>query len=126
MTIAAAVEEGKISPETVMTIPWKLKRSNKTFSDHDKHPTQKLTLTGALAVSSNTGAIKVGEMLSNDTLHSYLKKFGIAEKANSGLPGEESGKLLDVKDWSGTTAPTVAFGQEIGRASCRERVSTDV
>jgi cell division protein FtsI (penicillin-binding protein 3) len=40
-----------------------------------------------------------------------LKKFGIAEKANSGLPGEESGKLLDVKDWSGTTAPTVAFGQ---------------
>ncbi|NBN92177.1 MAG: penicillin-binding protein 2, partial [Actinobacteria bacterium] len=39
MTIAAAVEEGKISPETVMTIPWKLKRSNETFSDHDKHPT---------------------------------------------------------------------------------------
>ena len=111
MTIAAAVEEGKISPETVMTIPWKLKRSNKTFSDHEKHPTQKLTLTGALAVSSNTGAIKVGEMLSNDTLHSYLKKFGIAEKANSGLPGEETGSLLDVEDWSGTTAPTVAFGQ---------------
>jgi cell division protein FtsI (penicillin-binding protein 3) len=111
MTIAAAVEEGMISPESVMTIPWRLKRSNKVFSDHDKHPTQRLTLTGALAVSSNTGAIKVGEMLSNDKLHSYLKKFGIAEKANSGLPGEESGKLLDVKDWSGTTAPTVAFGQ---------------
>ena len=111
MTIAAAVEEGMISPESVMTIPWKLKRSNKVFSDHDKHPTQRLTLTGALAVSSNTGAIKVGEMLSNDKLHSYLKKFGIAEKANSGLPGEESGKLLDVKEWSGTTAPTVAFGQ---------------
>ena len=111
ITIASAIEEGKIAPESVMTIPYKLKRSNKVFHDHEPHPVQKLTLAGALAVSSNTGAIKVGEMLSNDKLHSYLKKFGIAEKPGSGLPGEETGKLLDVSDWSGTTAPTVAFGQ---------------
>ena len=111
ITIASAIEEGKIAPETVMTIPYKLKRSNKVFHDHEPHPVQKLTLAGALAVSSNTGAIKVGEMLSNDKLHSYLKKFGIAEKPGSGLPGEETGKLLDVSQWSGTTAPTVAFGQ---------------
>lgn len=111
ITIASAIEEGKIAPETVLTIPYKLKRSHKVFHDHEPHPVQKLTLAGALAISSNTGAIKVGEMLSNDTLHSYLKRFGIAEKPGSGLPGEESGKLLDVRDWSGTTAPTVAFGQ---------------
>lgn len=111
ITIASAIEEGKIAPESVLTIPYKLKRSNKVFHDHEPHPVQRLTLAGALAVSSNTGAIKIGEMLSNDKLHSYLKKFGIAEKPGSGLPGEESGKLLDVKDWSGTTAPTVAFGQ---------------
>ena len=111
ITIASAIEEGKIAPESVMTIPYKLKRSNKVFHDHEPHPVQRLTLAGALAVSSNTGAIKIGEMLSNDKLHSYLKKFGIAEKPGSGLPGEESGKLLAVKYWSGTTAPTVAFGQ---------------
>lgn len=111
ITIASAIEEGKIAPESVLTIPYKLKRSNKVFHDHEPHPVQRLTLAGALAVSSNTGAIKIGEMLSNDKLHSYLKKFGIADKPGSGLPGEESGKLLDVKDWSGTTAPTVAFGQ---------------
>jgi len=111
ITIASAIEEGKISPETVMTVPDKLKRSNKVFKDHDPHPVWKLTTAGALAVSSNTASIKIGEMLSNDKLHSYLKKFGIGEKPGSGLPGEEGGKLLDVKDWSGTTAPTVAFGQ---------------
>ena len=111
ITVASAIEEGKIGPETVLTVPDKLKRSNKVFKDHDPHPVQRLTVAGALAVSSNTASIKIGEMLSNDKLHSYLKKFGIAEKPGSGLPGEESGKLLDVKDWSGTTAPTVAFGQ---------------
>jgi cell division protein FtsI (penicillin-binding protein 3) len=70
-----------------------------------------LTLAGALAISSNTGAIQVGETLPNDVLHDYLQKFGIGSKTGVGLPGEESGRLLDVKNWSGTTAPTVAFGQ---------------
>lgn len=111
ITVAAALEDGKIQPETVLSIPYKLKRADRWFHDHERHPPLKLTLAGALAQSSNTGAIKVGELLSNDRLHSYLKRFGVAEKTGSGLPGEESGKLLDVKDWSGTTAPTVAFGQ---------------
>ncbi|MEY3736321.1 MAG: hypothetical protein RLZZ251_37 [Actinomycetota bacterium] len=111
ITVASAIEEGKIGPETVLTIPYTLKRSNKVFHDHEKHPTQYLTLAGALAVSSNTGAIQVGELLSHDQLHDYLVKFGISSKPGSGLPGEEAGKLLAVKDWSGTTAPTIAFGQ---------------
>ncbi len=111
ITVASAIEEGKVGPETVLKVPDKLKRSNKVFSDHDPHRVMKWTVAGALAVSSNIAAIKIGEMLSNDKLHSYLKKFGVGEKPGSGLPGEESGKLLDVKGWSGTTAPTVAFGQ---------------
>ncbi|MEY5018756.1 MAG: hypothetical protein RJB54_674 [Actinomycetota bacterium] len=111
ITVASAIEEGKVGPETILTVPDKLKRSNKVFSDHDPHPVMKWTVAGALAVSSNTAAIKIGEMLSNDKLHSYLKKFGVGERPGSGLPGEEGGKLLEVKDWSGTTAPTVAFGQ---------------
>lgn len=111
VTFAAAMEEGKVGPETVLTVPYKLKRSNKVFKDHDPHKELRLTLSGALAQSSNTAAIKVGEMITNEKLFEYLKKFGIATKTGSGLPGEETGKLLEVKDWSGTTAPTVAFGQ---------------
>ena len=111
MTIAAAMEEKKITTETVLTIPDKLKRSNKVFKDHEPHPTQRLTTAGILAVSSNTGSIKIGEMISNDQLYDYLTKFGIGTKTGSGLPGESRGILRKVADWSGTTAPTVAFGQ---------------
>ena len=111
MTIAAAMDEKKITPETVLTIPDKLKRSVKTFRDHEPHPTQRLTTAGILAVSSNTGSIKIGEMISNDKLYDYLTKFGIGTKTGSGLPGESRGILPKVADWSGTTAPTVAFGQ---------------
>jgi cell division protein FtsI (penicillin-binding protein 3) len=111
MTIAAAMEEKKITTETVLTIPDKLKRSTKVFKDHEPHPTQRLTTAGILAVSSNTGSIKIGEMISNDQLYDYLTKFGIGTKTGSGLPGESRGILPKVADWSGTTAPTVAFGQ---------------
>ena len=111
MTVAAAMEEKKITPRTVLTVPDKLKRSVKVFSDHDPHPTQRLTTSGILAVSSNTGSIKIGEMISNDKLYDYLTKFGIGTKTGSGLPGESRGILPKVADWSGTTAPTVAFGQ---------------
>jgi cell division protein FtsI (penicillin-binding protein 3) len=111
MTLAAAIEEKKITPETVITVPYALKRSTKVFHDHDKHPTQYLTTAGVLAVSSNTGSIQIGELLSNDKFYEYLTKFGVGSKTGSGLPGESRGILPKVADWSGTSAPTIAFGQ---------------
>lgn len=111
MTLAAALEEKKITPETVLTVPYSIKRGGDTFHDHERHPVQRLTTSGILAVSSNTGTIKIGEMLSNETLHDYLTKFGIGVSTGSGLPGESKGLFRPVSDWSGTTAPTVAFGQ---------------
>jgi len=111
MTLAAALEEKKITPETVLTVPYAIKRGGDTFHDHEHHPVQHLTTSGILAVSSNTGTIQIGEMLSNNTLHDYLSKFGIGSSTGSGLPGESKGLFRDVSDWSGTTAPTVAFGQ---------------
>ena len=111
MTLAAALEEKKITPETVITVPYALKRSTKVFHDHDKHPTQYLTTAGVLAVSSNTGSIQIGELLSNDKFYDYLSKFGVGSKTGSGLPGESRGILPKVADWSGTSAPTMAFGQ---------------
>ncbi len=111
MTMAAALEEKTVSPTTVFSVPYGLRRAGKTFHDHERHPTQHLTTTGILAVSSNTGSIQVGETLGSEKLYDYLTKFGIGVKTGSGLPGESAGILHPVKSWSGTTAPTVAFGQ---------------
>ena len=111
ITLSAAMEEGKITPRTVFTVPYSLKVSNGTFKDHEKHATERLTTTGILAVSSNTGSIKIGQTISHQTFYDYLRKFGIGSSTGSGLPGESAGQLLKVENWSGTTAPTFAFGQ---------------
>ena len=111
ITVAAAMEEGLITPETVFSIPYSMKVSDGVFRDHERHPTQRLTTTGLLAVSSNTGSIKIGQKLGKDNLYKYLTKFGIGQSTNSKLPGESAGILHPVKNWSGTSLPTISFGQ---------------
>jgi len=111
ITVAAALQEGLVTPQSIFTIPYKMKVADEYFHDHEKHPTQRLTTTGLLAVSSNTGSIQIGQKLGKDSLYNYLRKFGIGQSTNSKLPGESAGILHPAKEWSGTSLPTIAFGQ---------------
>jgi cell division protein FtsI (penicillin-binding protein 3) len=111
MTAAAVLQEGTMTPDSVITIPNTLQRSGKTFHDSESHPTERLTLTGVLAKSSNIGAIQASETIGKDKLYGYLKKFGIGDPTGLGFPGESRGVLTPPSTWSGTQAATVAFGQ---------------
>jgi len=111
MTLAAAIEENLVTPTTVFTVPYALKTKYATFRDHERHPIQHLTTAGILAISSNTGTIQIGAKLSDDQLYKYLTAFGVGSSTDSGLPGESSGLINAPKDWSGTTKPTMSFGQ---------------
>lgn len=111
MTLAAAIEEKLVTPTTVFTVPYKLKTKYKTFRDHESHPIQHLTTAGILAVSSNTGTIQIGDRLSDQKLYNYLRAFGVGSSTNSGLPGESAGLINAPSNWSGTTKPTMSFGQ---------------
>ncbi|HST86209.1 MAG TPA: penicillin-binding protein 2 [Kineosporiaceae bacterium] len=112
ITAAAAMEEGKGGPGTKLTVPGTLERGGKLFHDSHAHGTEKLTLTGVLAESSNIGTIKIGERLSRTVLHDYLTKFGYGSRTGVGLP-ESPGILTPVKDYSNTTPYTVMFGQGV-------------
>jgi len=111
MTMAAALEEKVVTPTSVFKTPDRMKRAGKLFKDHDNHPTWQLTSTGILAKSSNVGTIKIAERMSDNTLYSYLQRFGIGDRIRLGLPAETAGILNPVEKWSRSTFPTVAFGQ---------------
>lgn len=111
ITLASALEEGKVSITSKFNIPSGLRRGDKRFTDSHKHGGLKLTLTGIMAHSSNIGSILVSEKLSDATFYNYLSKFGVGQKTNVQLPGETSGSLPEVSHWSGTTKPTLSFGQ---------------
>ena len=111
ITAAAAINEGAVTPLTPIKVPGQLKRAGKAFNDYWKHGTLRLTMTGVFARSSNIGTILAAEKMPKSQLAHYMDRFGIGEKTNLGLPGESAGLILDQDNWSGTTFPTMAFGQ---------------
>nr|BFE35230.1 hypothetical protein GCM10010200_074810 [Actinomadura rugatobispora] len=113
LTAAAVMEKGGVTPETVFTVPDRLKRYDRTFRDSHRHPTQRLTFGGVLATSSNVGTILASERITQQTLYQFLRAFGFGEKTGVGLPGETAGQLLPPERWSGTDRYPIAFGQTV-------------
>jgi cell division protein FtsI (penicillin-binding protein 3) len=113
VTMSAALQEGLVTPTSKFVIPPSYSVAGSTFRDAETHGTEHLTLTGILAQSSNIGAIKVGQRLGSQRLIKYVKAFGFGRYTGAQLPGESPGNVLPLAQWSGTTLPTLSFGQGI-------------
>ena len=112
MTASAAIQEGVITPSTVVEVPNQIYRAdNRRFKDSHDHPTEYLTFAGVLAQSSNIGTILAGEKVKPDTMYSYFRKFGLGQTSGMNFPGEGQGLLANVKDWNGSQRYTMLFGQ---------------
>ena len=81
---------------------------------HDHHPYGSLTLTEALAKSSNIAAIKLGLRVGDQTMYDYIKGFGFGSKTGIELPGETVGIVRKVERWQPSSIGSIAMGQEIG------------
>lgn len=113
ITIAAALEEGLVEPDTTRVVPWRYQVSDHEFSDDHSHPTDPLTVTQILAQSSNVGTIMLGEELGKERIDEYLREFGFGARTALGFPDESPGILLPPDDWSGTSIGSIPIGQGI-------------
>jgi cell division protein FtsI (penicillin-binding protein 3) len=101
--MAAALDSGIAKPETAFfcengayTI------GSATIHEHDAKKYGSMTLTDIVMVSSNIGAVKVGQKLGYKKFHEYLKKFGFGEKTGLDLLGEREGFVRSPKDIRGS------------------------
>lgn len=114
MTAAAVLEEGVLTPNTVVEVPNRIYRADsREFKDSHDHPTEYLTFAGVLAQSSNIGTVLAGEKLKPGTLYDYYRKFGLGQASGMNFPGEGPGLLPHYKDWSGSQRYTVMYGQGV-------------
>lgn len=80
----------------------------------DTHPSEWLTISQILAVSSNICAAKIGMGLGEEKLYEALRRFGFGEKPGIGVPGEASGTLRPRgRGWVQVETASAAFGQGI-------------
>jgi cell division protein FtsI (penicillin-binding protein 3) len=110
ITMAGALEEGIVAPETRFSVPDKMAVGNHVFSDHEPHPPVSWSVTEILVNSSNIGTIMVAQKMGKEKLDHYLRNFGFGTATGVGFPGEASGLLLEPDDWYVTSMGTVPIG----------------
>jgi cell division protein FtsI (penicillin-binding protein 3) len=112
ITSAAALEEGVVTPHTIVEVPNRIYRADgRAFMDSHDHPTEYLTFAGVLAQSSNIGTVLAGEKIPSSKMHDYFYRFGLGQTSGMGFPGEGKGILEPARDWDGSQKVTVLYGQ---------------
>jgi cell division protein FtsI (penicillin-binding protein 3) len=108
-TIAAALEAGKVRPDTVIqTAPGSLTIGPNTI--HDAHPEGALTVEQVLQKSSNVGAAKIALGLPAETLWTMFAESGFGTAPKTGFPGEVAGRLRPAKSWKPIEQATMSYG----------------
>lgn len=115
ITVAAAIEEGIVTPETVMEVPDSLPVGDHVFTDSHPHPTTPWSVTDILATSSNVGTIMLAQQLGGERLDEYLRRFGFGTGTGLDFPAESRGLLLDAEDYEtqSTAIGSVPIGQGV-------------
>ncbi len=114
--VAAAIEEGVVTPKTIIFC----ENGSYRIADHvihDVHKHGKLTVSEVIMVSSNIGAVKIGEKLGYNKFYNYLKKFGFGQKTGIDLIGERAGNIRKLSKHMLVDQSTVFFGQGISVTS---------
>jgi cell division protein FtsI (penicillin-binding protein 3) len=111
-TIAAALDAGKIKPDTVIqTGGGTLTVGTNTI--HDAHPAGALTVEQVIQKSSNVGAAKIALGLAPDIMWEMFSDAGFGTTPKTGFPGEVAGRLRPARSWKPIEQATMAYGHGI-------------
>lgn len=112
-TMAVAINEGKITPDTTYVDTGSLKFGIYTIHNFANEIYGKQTMTQVLESSINTGAVFAQQQISRDIFLDYLDRFGFFEKTKVDLQGEVYSKNELLKSGSEINFATASFGQGI-------------
>ncbi|MBA2626117.1 MAG: penicillin-binding protein 2, partial [Acidimicrobiia bacterium] len=112
VTFAAALEEGQVEPDELLSVPPVLELGNQSFDDDKPHGVERWPVREVLARSSNVGTIMLAQELGPERLDDWLHRFGLGEPTGLDFPGEADGITRDVEDWSDTSMGAIPIGYE--------------
>jgi cell division protein FtsI/penicillin-binding protein 2 len=114
VTVAGALSEGLVTPDTSFTLPYSLQIADRVVHDAEPRGTELMTVSQILSHSSNIGAITIArEKLGSARLADWISRFGFGHKTGIGFPDESGGIVLPLDRWSGSTIGNVPIGQGI-------------
>ncbi|MEP6698182.1 MAG: penicillin-binding protein 2 [Verrucomicrobiota bacterium] len=113
VTAAAALNEGKVRPDTTLFCENGLWNFGGTPL-HDHRPYGDLSVQDILVKSSNIGAAKLALSVGEQKFYEYIRRFGFGERTGIELPGEIPGVIRPPQSWSKISITRIPMGHEVG------------
>ncbi len=110
-TVAGALEDGLVTPETTFDLPEVYKLYDRTIGNAHPRGPARMTTADILAQSDNVGAITIGMKLGANRFDRWVRKFGFGRPTGIDLPGEERGLQPAVSKYSGASMGNLPIGQ---------------
>lgn len=117
ITVAGALSEGLVTPETSYLVPWRKQYYDDLLKDAEQHPDEWMSVARILGESSNIGTIFIQQEMGRWLHRDYMAAFGLGEKTELGFPGESRGILKEADDLWGSERVTVSYGQGVSSTS---------
>lgn len=111
VTASSVIEYGLSNPDEVLQVPGSINMGGVTVGDAWSHGVMPYTTTGVFGKSSNVGTLMLAQRIGPERYYDMLGKFGLGQRTNVGLPGESSGLVPPIDQWSGSTFSNLPIGQ---------------
>jgi cell division protein FtsI (penicillin-binding protein 3) len=111
VTASSVIEYGLSNPNEVLQVPGLIQMGDAHVHDAWEHGVMPLTTTGVFGKSSNVGTLMLAQRVGQERYYDMLRKFGLGQRTNVGLPGESAGLVPPVDQWSGSSFANLPIGQ---------------
>ncbi len=124
ITMAIALNEGKVEPDTVYHDRGFIKIGKWTIKNYNEKVFGDCTMTKVLERSVNTGAVYAGAQVPKHIFLRYFEQFGFFEKTNIDLAGEVFDNMSsDLKAGRESSIATASYGQGVSITPLRLAVA---
>lgn len=113
LTIAAGIDAGAITPQSMYVDTGCIQKSGKTICNYDRKARGRVDMQEVLSRSLNVGIAHIVDTMGGKTLGRYVHAFGLGEVTNVGLPNEVAGNIRSVDSGYDVDYASAGFGQGI-------------
>ncbi|MFH1175222.1 MAG: penicillin-binding protein 2 [bacterium] len=119
ITVAAAMNENKISPNSIFEDKGFVEIGGKIIKNSDPKPQGVVSIVEVLEKSLNTGAIFAQQQIAEEIFLDYIRKFNLDKKTGVELLGEAVGNIrsLEERPYNAVNYASASFGQGVALTS---------
>jgi len=109
----AALEAGSVQPGDAINGDTPVTIAGHDIGNAEHRGYGTVSPSEVIEMSVNTGIVRIAQELGQERLHRFLTAMGFGEETNLSLPGEVTGTLRALGDWSKLSVGTIPIGQGI-------------